>query len=180
MKRKSTARDAQFDGFAVPEPKGDWKYELDDSGITYGKGLWPFYLTREGRIFHASVRLAPDSEYQAWRNQYVMLMPLWAEEEHYGKAPKVHVSIGVYTRPEGLGGWVSKVQAIIHIKKLRWQWTQPLSATIARQAKLKRRKVLQFIRRSLRERDEGRKAPLTAHERYTAAQAASRAERSNS
>jgi len=44
---------------------------VDDYGIGYGPGWWPYY--RNGKP--ESVRLAPDTAFYAWRDQYVLVGP---------------------------------------------------------------------------------------------------------
>lgn len=91
---------AEFDMYAVEPPPEPWSYVLDDCGITYRRGLvaqrlrrgwWPFAYAEEGREQSARrpprgdrvppecgvahLRLTPDTEYRAWRNEIVLAGP---------------------------------------------------------------------------------------------------------
>jgi hypothetical protein len=61
-----------------------WAYVLDDYGVSYGPGWWPFYADRTSPLAGSStdrtprpcgVRLAPDVAFYAWHTEYLLLYP---------------------------------------------------------------------------------------------------------
>jgi hypothetical protein len=90
---------ARLDGYANEPPAGEWSYVIDETGIAYRRGLiaqrlrpgwWPFAFADSGREQSerhrhypairqecgvAWLRLAPDSKFWAWRNEYVLVGP---------------------------------------------------------------------------------------------------------
>ena len=71
----------EFYAFGRPEPEGeDWRYVVDDYGILYGPGPWPFYHhphdgPANAKPIPCGVRLAPDHDYGAGSNLYVSAKP---------------------------------------------------------------------------------------------------------
>lgn len=154
----------KFDGWAVAPPTGEWSYALDDSGISYGgkPGTWPFYGlnplgTRKPRT-PRTIRLAPDSAYQAWRNEYVLA----------GLRPDgtVWAAFSVFVARQGAGGYVADASATI---SLSGEIAVQAPARVLPEAERKARLILAFLRRAMDERDHGRRLPHTAYEAWIAA-----------
>jgi hypothetical protein len=61
MTTARTRPDEAFGSWAIAPPAGEWEYELDDFGATFGPGWWPCY--KEGHP--VAVRLAPNTAYQS-------------------------------------------------------------------------------------------------------------------
>jgi hypothetical protein len=69
----------------LPQATDDsWAYVLDDTGVVYGPGWWPFYTDRSSPQARWStgatpqpcgVRLAPDVAFYAWHTEYLALYP---------------------------------------------------------------------------------------------------------
>src|SRR5436190_16206525 len=55
----------------MPPPEDEWMYEVDDFNVAYGLGGWPFHRRGEP----TTIRLAPNTRYWAWRNEYVLVTP---------------------------------------------------------------------------------------------------------
>ncbi|MEV0734194.1 hypothetical protein [Polymorphospora sp. NPDC050346] len=69
----------------LPQPSDpDWTYVLDDNGITYGPGCWPFCRTPHTNLALSPpstpqptpVRVSPSFAFHAWRTEYIGLNPL--------------------------------------------------------------------------------------------------------
>ncbi len=83
---------------AVLLPVADWSsYVLDDYGVSYVSGRWPYHRDL--------VRLAPDAGYRAWGNEY-------ATARVAPEAPEMAVvALNVVVRREGVAAWVVPVTA---------------------------------------------------------------------
>lgn len=147
--------DRYFDPYGQPPPSGEWAYVLDAFGVEYGRGWWPFY--RDGKP--CGIRVAPDTDYRSWRNEYVTLWP----DTDAGVTAKVTL----YCRPQGLGAIV--VDARIHID-LRARTATLVTACpdeIREQAETKATRLLAVLLAQRRARRRGRPRPVTAHELWT-------------
>jgi hypothetical protein len=162
MSGNKSYSEAKFDGFVDVEPTGEWEYEVDDNAVQYGAGLWPFYSTEGEPSQPTSVKLAPNSEY-GWGNTQCVMMTILPE-----RALAV-VSLEVFVRPQGLGGWVHELEAEIGLVSDAWRWRIQPAPEIIVQANVKRDKILKFLRLARQQRDAGQRAPVTAWERYYAA-----------
>src|SRR5690606_38962901 len=49
----------------------DWAYVIDDAGIAYGPGWWPFVDSSNRKP--VSVRVSPDWAFYSWGTEYVVL-----------------------------------------------------------------------------------------------------------
>jgi hypothetical protein len=149
---------------AVPEPAGNWDYELDDHGVTYGRGPWPFFRRGTEQTSQPTlIRLAPNTAYRAWGIQYVLLMPNEA-------LTRVYVCGQTYVKRPRFGTCERPLYAELSLPNLNWRWLSPIDAEILERARQRRRKILRFLRRARAERDRGQLAPITAHERWAATQ----------
>lgn len=139
--------DAKFDMYAVPPPKGDWGYDLDEMGVRYRRDtLWPF--SRD------VVRLAPDTEHYAWRNEYVLVGVRDGGE-------RAEATLNLWVRKQGRGGMVvDGVHVTLFLDGIaNWngkQWeceADGMSAKLLDQLTAKSRRLCDFFRDHMRARD---------------------------
>lgn len=169
-------KDLKFRSFVSDEPSGDWSYQLDDHGIRYGSGWWPFHHATEadtqrnaqffekhglsGSPEHSSVRLLAGSDYCAGNQTYVVVTPI---------SGGACAEIEVMHRRQGLGGMVGETHVTFPADFSRFEMGD--CADCVRELLLERaEKVRLFLLSAIAERDAGIVAPVTAHERYEAAQ----------
>jgi hypothetical protein len=146
----------RFDMYAVPPPDGDWAYEVDYTGVTYGPGWWPFY--RDGRA--DVVRLAPNTRYWAWRNEYVLLGP--------GTGATVSARVTLYLAPQGLGGLVVDTQVRLDLRARTATVDPGCPAEVCEQAQIKADRLVAAVLAARAERRRGRTGPTTAYDPWIA------------
>lgn len=166
----STADAIYFDTLAVPEPAGPWSYVLDDCGIRYGSGAWPFYRSDRASVLPsgrdaAVVRVSPDREYRMWRNQEVRLYPQPVHNP-------VRIRLTLWVCAHEIGAWVLPTEARLWLPTRAWVWQIDVPESLRVAAADARDRILQFLDLALRERDAGAIAPQTAHSRWAAESAA--------
>lgn len=93
-----TLPDERFDMYPSKPPEGTWAYVVDDYGIVFGRGWWPFYDNRS--LQPSAVRLAPDTAFRAWRNEYVLVYPGIDDDR------TCWFQVSIYLRPQGMGAYV--------------------------------------------------------------------------
>ena len=158
----------EFDTWGVPEPAEPWSYNLDDTNVSYGPGDWPFWETTGGNSVpglpatvektepRTSLRLAPDTAYQSWRQAY---MTVYREKDGYS------LSFGWAIRPQGMGQYVANVHVRLDtdysIRNRRDFKGDALKQVRARVEKFKA-----FLDKHRAARDRGETRPETAHELY--------------
>jgi hypothetical protein len=143
----------RFDRCALPPPDGDWAYEVDDVTISYGPGWRPFHKHGEP----AAVRLAPNTAYRAWRNEYVPVNPV-------GEAA-ARARLSVFLTPQGVGGLVVTTRAHVDLRA-RTATVDPARARMPAQVKADRLLALVLTARAECRRHRSR--PITAHDRFIA------------
>jgi hypothetical protein len=144
-----------FDPYGQPPPAGDWEYVLDDFGVSYGPGWWPLY--RDGTP--CGVRLAPDTEYRSWRNEYVTLRP--------GTGARTVAQVTLYCRRQGLGAMVLDARIGIDLRERTVTVVSDLSDCpdeVRQQAHDKAAKLLRFLLAQRHARRTGATRPVTAYE----------------
>jgi hypothetical protein len=159
---------AYFDGWGQPTPPGDWNYDLDDYGIHYGPGWWPFYTTRHpygepettGPI---SVRISPDTEFRSWRNEYVQLTPDKREPA------KVTGRLRLFVRRRGGGVICVNTALIVDMRAKTVHVAVDCPDTLRGQAETKGDRILQFLLHHRARRRAGDTRPVTAHDKWSAA-----------
>lgn len=162
---------SRFDGYAVPTPEGAWKYALDDFGIAYRRTGWPFAPAeptrgRDGNpITVRSIRLAPDTAYQSWRNEYVMLSPGRSDTfDSAGTGPWAHAWLKLWVRPQGMGGIVVPTTIDINWQTETVDIDPDCPPALRDQATLKGHRILEFLAEHQRlARTRGQRTPVTAH-----------------
>lgn len=158
-----TVPEARFDGWARPLPEEPWEYEVDDHGIVYGPGWWPFYRTdRPGtKPKPVAIRLAPDADYRAWRNGYVIVFPKDRET--------VSALLHLYVEPHGMGADVFDVEAYVNVRTGDVTYRREPPASLRGQADALAGKVARLAQTHRRLRRTS-PAPLTAHGRWMRSQ----------
>ncbi|MFF3867092.1 hypothetical protein [Micromonospora sp. NPDC001898] len=148
-------------GWGVTPPAGDWAYEVDDPGVVYGAGPWPFHW--EGRL--ASVRLAPNTTYQSWSHEYVTVWP-----GHI--ADQASTDLNLFVRKQGMNAMIWRCHGVT-FDLLADTFTVPdrCPPSLRGQAEAKAQRILNLILAARAERDTYVR-PWTAHERYNAERAA--------
>jgi len=147
-----------FDMCGLQLPDGDWAYEVDDFDIAYGPGWWPYH--RDGQP--SGVRLAPNTRYWAWRNEYVLAHPT-------GRGPTVHAGLQLYERKQGMGAMIVRCRVVLDLKHGSFTVDERCPPHLRPQADTKAQRLLDLILAARRERRRGQPAPLTAHQRWLAA-----------
>ena len=154
----------EFRGFVSKEPVEPWGYDVDDHGITYGPGWWPWYRHYEwsrlapAGIRPASLRLSPDDTYEAGDQRYVLTWP---------NDNGCELDLSWMTRRQGLGGMVRK--GFVRLDRdLRIVSSVPADAREIIEARVEKFHTL--YRRAIAERDAGQKAPVTMHEKWVTKQ----------
>jgi hypothetical protein len=182
--RSVTAHDpagSEFDGYAQPVPDGEWSYALDDSGIRYRRSGWPFGCeSRHSRELEPStVRLAPDTDYRSWRNEYVLLYPgRFGEWSHEATPERAHAYLDLWVRKQGMGGIiVPRVEVEIDLEAEVARVADDCPDVVRGQADMKAARLLAFLQAHIaRARTpRGRRTPRTAHDAWLKRQAAARA-----
>ena len=167
----------EFDMWAVAPPCEPWSYVLDDDGIRYRRGpfgWWPFAYAGEAREQSARrywsapadcgvacLRLAPDTEYRSWRNEYVLAEPDRTSPQ------LASARLTLWVRKQGLAGMVVRCRVQLDLRAQAFtidraghDWSAELTA----QAETKAAKLLAFLAAARAERDatDGPEVPVTA------------------
>ena len=166
--RESDPAASVFDMYAIAPPDGEWSYTLDDFGISYRRGGgWPF-RRRDGDGSAAGVRLAPDSAFQSWRNEYVLLWPgRHGRYDSDGTSGWGHTSLRLYVRPQGLGGMVVPVVVELDAVSGAVHVADDCPAVVLGQAQMKGARLLAYLVEQWERAGRARLPRLvTAHERW--------------
>lgn len=148
--KAAEAAGARYEFYGYPEPDEPWGYRVDDYAVAYAPGAcgaWP--------LDKGVVRLAPDTAYQAWSNQYVLIGP-----EGDGRAAfRLGVGVG---RGFGRGAMVAEYDVVMRLsdgRVARLDGPAPWRDIAARKVD----KVWAFLAQCRDERRRGVKGPVTAH-----------------
>lgn len=158
---------ATFDMYGNEPPPGDWSYIVDDTGTEYGPGWFPFYRSRLGEG-PQSVRLAPDTAYRAWRNEYVLLGPGRARSE-VEERQWAWADLTLYVRRQGMGAMVVRTIVELNIKTREIIVAPDCPDALRAQADAKAERLLALILAARADR-RTRDRPITAHERWVESQ----------
>ncbi len=140
-----------------PTPSGSWSYIVDDYGIGYGPGWWPYY--RAGKP--DSVRLAPDTAFYAWRDhQHVLARPA-------DSVATSHVTVTLALPGDG-DGRPMRCQVYLDLRDRSVTVPDTIPAWARTEAQEKGQGVLDLLLAARAERRRGASAPVTAHQRWQA------------
>jgi hypothetical protein len=121
-----------FDMYGGATPDGDWGYVVDDCGITYGPGWWPYH--RDGKP--GTVRVSPNTEFRSWRNEYVLISPSPSLTE-----PATAVArLQLFVRPQGMGAMTVAARIGVDIRQRTFSLPDGLPAELHEQATVKGRR----------------------------------------
>lgn len=144
--------ESTFDMYGAAPPGGDWAYVVDGYGITYGPGWWPYH--RDGKP--GTIRVAPDTEFRSWRNEYVLISPSRAQ-------PAAAVArLQLFVRPQGMGAMIVGAQLGINIRQRTVALPVGLPEQLHEQAGVKGRRLLDLIVAGRTDRRRGAARPRTA------------------
>lgn len=146
-----------FEGYAVDIPSGDWSYELDDFGVSYTSGAWPYHRDY--------VRLAPNVTYRSWANEYVNV---WQDLNNPQQAV---AEMKVITRRQGVGAYTVRVAARLDLRTETVTFDpDDLDGELREQALAKAQRVLELfaVERARRDGPDRPDEPITAYDRAVA------------
>jgi len=163
----SVAPEDEFYSFGHELDLGDWAYILDDVGIVYGPGWYPFHRMPEradtqatgshaGRAAQAApttptgVRISPDLEPRAWGNEYVLLEPY----DH-----RVQARMTLFVARRGMGVTVRRLSLKIDLRQRQVSLPDACPDALRSQAETKGGRVLDLLIAARRERRRGATAP---------------------
>lgn len=150
----------RFDPYAVQPPMEPFDYIVADEPIRRMPPGSPRLL----RVDHSALRLAPDSQYRAWRNEYVTVREETAAFDGQEPVTVLRVQGSVYLHPHGLGVDVLDFEAAI-VKPAQEGLISVAAGGNDRGAvERKVAKVLDWYRSEIELRDNGEKPLLTATE----------------
>jgi hypothetical protein len=156
---------AQWRMHGLATPPGTWAYTLDDFGVEYGPGPWPFHNDRDHEP--CGVRLSPDTAYYAWSNEHVSVSP-----RRFARAA---TTLDLFVRQRGGGAVIVPCRISFDLLFDTFTVGDSCPPQLREQATSKAQKVLDLITAARRERDTYLR-PWTARDQYTRHQAASRGE----
>ncbi|MFE5847197.1 hypothetical protein ACFQ7N_36820 [Streptomyces niveus] len=164
------ARGATFDMYGGALPLGDWSYAIDGSAVFYGPGWYPLHhcvlrneahpaaplTTRRvptGRTRPAPVRLSPNTELRAWRNEYVGLRPY----DH-----RVHADAKMFVNRRGAGAMTWALSMEIDLRAEEITVPDACPPELREQAEAKGHRVLALLLAARQERYRGLGEPSSA------------------
>ncbi|RKR88296.1 hypothetical protein BDK92_2607 [Micromonospora pisi] len=146
------------DGWDERNPHSDWAYDVDDYGIVYGDGAWPFYIDGQP----ARVRLSPTT-FRAWGSRYAATWP-----DHPGHAA---ASFNCDVRPQGMGATGRRVTVDINLLTNTFTVPDSCPLELREEAIAHAQRILDVIIAARADREHYAR-PWTAHDRHDAKQAA--------
>lgn len=158
-----------FDAWGRPTPPGDWAYDLDDFAIHYGPGWWPFYthykpFAAPQITQPAGVRLAPDTEYYSWRNEYVLLTPPDQRDP-----ATVTSLLRLFVRRQGSGAICVDTRIAVDMRAKSVHIPDDCPEALRVQAQTKGERILRFLLHHRARRRAGHTHPVTAYDKWIAA-----------
>jgi hypothetical protein len=153
----------EFDMYGIELDLGDWAYALDQSGVVYGPGWYPFHRpvtslepnpaaplvhhpVETGRTAQTGVRISPDAAHYSWRNEYVALEPF----DH-----RVRARMALFVRRQGMGAMVRRVSIEIDLRNRHVTIPEACPEQLRHQADIKGHRILDLLRAARRERRRG-------------------------
>lgn len=158
--------ESAFRCFSSPEPAGEWGYDVDDGvvhRVPWLPGLWPFVGLRGGSAIWPldcdSVRLAPNTEFRSWNNQYVSVYPDESNPDLAVAWPTL------YVHEQGMGAMVHEGVALRFDLRAETFTVERCPAELREQAESKARKIMDLLLDHVRRRYQTT-AVVTAYDRY--------------
>ncbi len=169
----------EFDMYGIRLELGEWSYVLDQPGVVYGPGWYPFHeslarvepdpsapllnrMVSTGRTRPVGVRLSPGTEPFSWRNEYVQLEPC----DH-----RILVRTTLFVCLRGLGAVVRGIRMVVDLRNGSVVLPEDCPVGLRGQAEVKGRRVVDLLFAARRERRRGASLPtavLGQWERETA------------
>lgn len=150
----------RHDPYAVPPPAEPFDYIVDDEPIRrMPPGDHPLL-----HADHAALRLAPDSQYRSWRNEYVMIREevMALQDQNPVTILRIHGSVYLHTR--GLGVDLLDFEAAIVDPAKEGLVSVAAGGNDRDAIERKLSKVLDWYRSELKLRESGDMPLLTARE----------------
>ena len=143
--------------YPAKPPEEPHAYILDDECIIYNpNSLWPFWTPESGyngnKSNPAVIRIAPDTHKQAWGQEYILLGDRAAQQ-------KAGVSFHIAIEPKGMCYLVAHCHAEIDLQT--WEISNLIChPSVEQAARAKLEKVIEFLKRSQQEAQEGMDRPV--------------------
>jgi hypothetical protein len=143
--------------YVAEPPEEPYAYILNDDGIVYNpNSLWPFWTPKSSYNGHKSnptvIRIAPDTHNQAWGQEYMLLGDRATQQ-------KAGVSIHISIEPKGMCYLVAHCHAEIDLQT--WEISNLIChPSVEQAARAKLEKVIEFLKRSQQEAQEGMERPM--------------------
>jgi hypothetical protein len=150
----------RHDPYAVPPPMEPYDYVVADEPIRRMPPGNPRLLQAD----HSALRLAPDSQYRAWRNEYVTLREEIAAFPGHKPVTVLRVQGSIYLHPHGLGVDVLDFEAAIVDPAKEGLISVAAGGSERGPIERKLLKVLDWYRSELKLREGGEKPLLTTTE----------------
>lgn len=162
-------RNDEFDLYGIELELGKWAYVLDQLGVTYGPGWYPFrekvtrsepdpvepLLNRKvptGRTTPVGVRISPGVANYSWGNEYVTLEPV----DH-----RVRARMTLFVRKQGMGAMIRRVEIAVDLRERSVTIPPECPAELHTQAQVKGERILDLLTAARRERRRGAPIPLS-------------------
>lgn len=163
----TVAPNDEFDMYGLELPLDNWAYVLDEPGIVYGPGWYPFHRTLSrseqnptapllnravpiGKTEPTGVRISPNAANYSWRNEYVRLVPI----DH-----RVRARMALFVRKQGLGAMVRRITVEVDLRADLVTVPQECPDPLRKQADIKGQRVLNLLTAARRERRRRAKTP---------------------
>jgi hypothetical protein len=164
---------ARWEMYGIELALGDWKYQVDQGGLDYGPGLYPFCIPdtrleqhpQDPKLWHrvptgapphpVSVRLSPDIATYAWGNEYVALHPF----DH-----RVLLWTRLFDGRDGAKVMVRPSQIELDLATEQITLPEGCPDSLLTQATTKAQRALDLLRAARAERDSGAPVPRTVLE----------------
>jgi hypothetical protein len=153
----------RHDPYAVQPPQESFDYVVDDEPIRRTPPGSPTLLEPA----HSALRLAPDSPYRNWRNEYLIVREETGIFNDLGMVTVLRICGAVFLRPRGFGADILDFEAMV---------IDPAGEAVvsvgvggAHRAAIQRKlsKALDWYRTEIKLRDENAQPLLTVSELWT-------------
>ncbi|MGW1741197.1 hypothetical protein ACWCPQ_20585 [Nocardia sp. NPDC001965] len=104
--------------------------------------------------------MSPDTAYQSWRNEYVLLWP------SHNQSTRVDARLRLFVRTQGLGAILADTHIILDLKQRTTTIDTACPPSLREQAETKAARLLHFVLDHRAARRCGITEPPTAHDRW--------------